>query len=79
MYEVIESRVIVDEREEIIFGLRHTDETILEDVSPNRVEAERLAKYYTKMKVSPWNLEEIISDILDTEMGLEEFYIEKIC
>ncbi len=71
MYEVIESRVIVDEREEIIFGLRHTDETILEDVSPNRVEAERLAKYYTKMKVSPWNLEEVVYDMLDTPGGME--------
>ena len=79
MYEVIESRVMVDEREEVTYSLRHTDGTVVEDVSPNRVEAERLSKYYTKMKVSPWNLEEIISDILDTEMGLEEFYIEKIC
>ena len=66
---------MVDEREEVTFGLRHTDGTVVEDVSPNRVEAERLAKYYTKMKVSQWNLEEIISDILDTEMGLSLIHI----
>lgn len=71
MYEVIESRVMVDEREEVTFGLRHTDETIVEDVSPNRVEAERLAKYYTKMKVSPWNLEEITIDEIDKTNGYD--------
>ncbi|MCI8980477.1 MAG: hypothetical protein HFE51_08110 [Clostridia bacterium] len=75
MYKVIESRVIVDEREEVTYGLRRTDGTAVTDVSPNKNEVERSAVYFNEIGVSSWNLKEIISDVLDTEMGLEKFYI----
>lgn len=71
MYEVIESRVMVDEREEVTYGLRHTDGTVVEDVSPNREEAERLAAYFNKKGVSSWNLEEIACDEIDKTNGYD--------
>ena len=71
MYKVIESRVIVDEREEVTYGLRHTDGTVVEDVSPNREEAERLAAYFNKKGVSSWNLEEIACDEIDKTNGYD--------
>lgn len=71
MYEVIESRVMVDEREEVTYSLRHTDGTVVEDVSPNRAEAERLAAYFNERGVSSWNLEEIAIDEIDKTNGYD--------
>ncbi len=71
MYEVIKSRVMVDEREEVTYGLRHTDGTMVADISPNREEAERLAAYFNKKGVSSWNLEEIAGDEIDKTNGYD--------
>lgn len=71
MYEVIKSRVMVDEWEEVTYGLQHTDGTVVEDVSPNREEAERLAAYLNKQGVSSWNLEEIAIDEIDKTNGYD--------
>jgi hypothetical protein len=71
MYEVIESKVIVDEREEVTYSIRHDDGTVVEDVSPNREEAERLAAYFNKREVSSWNLGEIAIDEIDKTNGYD--------
>ena len=71
MYEVIESKVIVDEREEVTYSIRHDDGTVVEDVSPNREEAERLAAYFNKREVSSWKLGEIALDEIDKTNGYD--------
>ena len=43
----------------------------MEDVSPNREEAERLAAYFNKKGVSSWNLEEIACDEIDKTNGYD--------
>lgn len=81
MYSIIETRIISEEKEVTVYGLRHTDGTVIEDVSANKDEVECLAKYYTKMNVSPWNLDEVVPDMIDTPEGLgqkriNEKYVE---
>lgn len=71
MYTVIESKIELEGKVESVYGLQHADGTRIDNVSPNRAEAERLAEYYTKMKLSPWNLEEVVPDMLDTPEGID--------
>lgn len=71
MYKVIASKIESEGKTEIVYGLKHDDGTVMEDVSPDKATVERLAEYYTKMGVSPWNLEEVVKDMIDTVCGLD--------
>ncbi len=72
-YKVIEAKIILegDTQEKITYGLRHDSGTVFEDVSPNRETVERIAKDFTKRGLAPYQLEDVLMDMADTENGFE--------
>lgn len=70
MYKVLESKIELEGKEEIVYDLQHEDGTTVKNVSPNKAEAERLADYYTKAGLSSIHLKEAVSDMIDTPEGL---------
>lgn len=78
MYKVLESKIELEGKEEIVYSLQHEDGTTINNVSPNRAEAERLADYYTKAGLSPIHLKEVVSDMIDTPDGLNTMFFTEI-
>ena len=71
MYTVIETKVMVDEKEGVTYGIRHDDGTVKNDVSPNREEAERLAAYFNEHNLAPYQLDDVIADMSDSNQGYD--------
>lgn len=73
MYEVIKTKIILEgeTQKKTTYGLRHDDGTVFEDVSANREEAERLARYFTEQGLAPYQLKDVLTDMIDTGNGFE--------
>lgn len=72
MYKVIETKIISEGKEERVYGLQHEDGTAMKNVSGNKLEAERLAEMFSKMKLAPYQLKDVLEDMVDTPEGYEK-------
>lgn len=71
MYNVIKTNIISEGEEKAVYGLKHEDGTIVENVSANETVAERLAEFFSEQGLASYQLEDVLSDMIDTENGLE--------
>lgn len=72
MYKVIETKIISEGKEERVYGLQHADGTVMKNVSGNKAEAERLAEMFSEMKLAPYQLNDVLEDMVDTTNGFGE-------
>jgi hypothetical protein len=71
MYKIVDRRITFEEERVTVYDLQHNDGTIFENVSANRMEAERLAEYLSEKDVSPINLADVLVDGIDNEIGFD--------
>lgn len=71
MYNVIETKITIEGKEELVYGLSHEDGTAVENVTANKNEAEHLAQYFTKENLASYQLEDVVHDMTDSENSFD--------
>ena len=69
MYKVIERTIVIEGEKKAVYGLRHENGTAMEDVSGNKKEAEHMAERFTEMELAPYQLNDVLTDMVDTPEG----------
>lgn len=66
---MIERKIIIEGEKKIVYGLQHEDGTVMENVSGNKKEVERMAERFTEMELAPCQLNDVLTDMVDTPEG----------
>lgn len=69
VYKVIERQIAIEGEKKTVYGLRHEDGTVIEDVSGNKKEVDRMAEWFSEMELSSYQLNDVLTDIVDTPNG----------
>ncbi len=73
MYNVIETKIIAEGEEVIVYGLSHEDGTVMTNVTANKKEAEYLAEYFNKENLASYQLEDVVHDMADSEKSFDRY------